>query len=300
MKISKLLFWIVLIAVAAQSAFAQTGTISPGDTIHIWVKGEPDLTVDRTVEGDGGISFPLIGNVGVAGLTTTEAGRVISRMLDDGYLRSPLVQINFVTTGNKPAAAQSSRVVGEPLSVFAPPAAPGVTAPSLTGPAPEREPAFPVKPVAVELVNAQTGTPVGNAALLLGGKIYQSNRQGRMNLETDRGEAVVIADGFAVLQGDLRRMIRNPGSRIALPPIALASEIAVKVVEQSNGKPLADVQVLLNKTRIRTNSQGTFHVKDLKTEFGEIVLSKKGFKTVRRILDFKNAGERTIPMIRDD
>jgi hypothetical protein len=304
MRISKLLFWIVLFAVSAQSVFAQAGAISPGDKIHIWVKGEPDLTVDRTVESDGGISFPLVGNVGVAGLTPSEAGRVIARMLDDGFLRGPLVQVDFVTAGKKAPAGKPDHIVGETLNIFSPETAPGVRAAPLTQPEPEpvTPPAEAGKPLSIEVVDAKTGHPVGSVALLLGGKIYQSNRQGRMNLLSDRGEAIVIADGYEAVQGEIRRLLRSSGSRnhLALLPVTLAAEISVKVVDQAEGKPLSDVQVMLNKIRIRTNSQGTFRVKEVKTEFGEVVLSKKGYKSVRKILDFKDPGERTIPMIRDD
>ena len=104
--------WLLLIVVSllSSTAFvnASPSTIGLGDTISVWVKGEPELSVERQVGNDGSVLLPLIGSVGVNGLKTVDAARLISGMLEDGFLRDPMVQITVKqkgTSGKKAPAA---------------------------------------------------------------------------------------------------------------------------------------------------------------------------------------------------
>src|SRR5262245_54212046 len=52
--------------------------INGGDTLHISVYGEKDLDRDVAVEPDGGIAFPLVGNMNARGLTLSELQKKIA------------------------------------------------------------------------------------------------------------------------------------------------------------------------------------------------------------------------------
>ena len=69
------------------------GVLGPMDLIEVRVYREEDLSSEYQVESDGTINFPLIGSVNVAGLTPTEASKVIDWLLEDGYLKNAQVTI---------------------------------------------------------------------------------------------------------------------------------------------------------------------------------------------------------------
>lgn len=91
------------------SAFAQSSPAAPasaaapkldavigvGDTLKITVYQNPDLTVDGArISESGQINFPLIGSVGVGGLTIAAAEAKIAKMLrDGGFVLRPQVTI---------------------------------------------------------------------------------------------------------------------------------------------------------------------------------------------------------------
>ena len=104
--------WLIFIFIGLVSASGLVNAAAPallgaGDTISIWVKGEPELSVERQVGRDGSIIMPLIGSVGVTGMKTTDAARLISQMLEDGYLKDPLVQVTLKGKGSAKAVAKS-------------------------------------------------------------------------------------------------------------------------------------------------------------------------------------------------
>ncbi|MEO0230932.1 MAG: polysaccharide biosynthesis/export family protein [candidate division WOR-3 bacterium] len=66
--------------------------IEPGDLLEIIVFGEEELTRDVMVMHNGNISFPLIGEIKLAGLTLKEAEDTISEKLKT-YFTHPLVSI---------------------------------------------------------------------------------------------------------------------------------------------------------------------------------------------------------------
>jgi len=74
--------------------------IGPNDVIRIQVFGEEDLTVERKVEGDGKIDYPLLGAVPVQGKTMEELQRSLTTQLSSGYLRHPKVSISIVRHRN--------------------------------------------------------------------------------------------------------------------------------------------------------------------------------------------------------
>lgn len=70
--------------------------VAPGDVLTIRVFGEPDLSFDEVpINPNGILSFPLIGDVKVAGLTTKAIEKEIERRLADGYLKKPIVTVSI-------------------------------------------------------------------------------------------------------------------------------------------------------------------------------------------------------------
>lgn len=67
--------------------------IGPKDLLQISVFGQEELTTRVRVSEEGKISFPLIGDVDVKGLTKTEAENKLSRLLEEEYLQKPQVTI---------------------------------------------------------------------------------------------------------------------------------------------------------------------------------------------------------------
>lgn len=275
--------WFIFIIICLGSATGLVSAASPnllraGDLISVWVKGEPELSVERQVGQDGSITMPLIGSVGVSGMKTVDAAKLISQMLEDGYLKDPLVQI---TLKNKAAAKQTSEL---PVAAGAPVAASSQT-----------------EQLLVEVVDAASRAGVANVAMMLGNKIYQSNRLGQILLDDDSGYAVIIADGFQTAAGRLEEMLKtgNP-SRIYLQKTRLAESVTFTVIDAFTRQPLKDVEVLLDGMKIATNKQGAFKISLIKKEFGEISLKRKGYRAHRQIVDFKGPVEQTVMMVRDE
>ncbi|RCK80743.1 MAG: Capsule polysaccharide export protein [Candidatus Ozemobacter sibiricus] len=285
-----LCLWMVLLA-CAPAARAQE-TLGPGDRIRIWVKGEPELTVERVLDANGAISYPLLGSVEIGGRSPVEAARLIAKALDDGYLREPLVQVNLLSrprsTIASPGAGPASR---EPAGAAPSAATSGSVAASAGLPS----------PCPIEIVDSKTGRGIGGAAMLLGGKIYQSNRLGQVVVDQPAGRIILLADGYNVLQGPLEEFVQvGPPHRLPLTPVALAEEVTVKVVDAETKQPLADVEVRLDQMKIRTNSKGVFKVREIKREFAEVKLTRKGYKPTRKLLDFKDPLEQVILMVRNE
>jgi len=77
----------------AQTAKDEEGYhIEPGDVLEIVILGEEELSRTLMVMHNGTISFPLIGEVKVAGLTTEQAATLLGSELR-GYFTHPVVSI---------------------------------------------------------------------------------------------------------------------------------------------------------------------------------------------------------------
>jgi polysaccharide export outer membrane protein len=81
-------------------ASAQPGVdyiIGPQDVLQIAVFDQQDLGGKYSVELDGGFTFPLIGRVSAAGLTTQALEAELKKKLADGYFRNPQVTVSIDT-----------------------------------------------------------------------------------------------------------------------------------------------------------------------------------------------------------
>jgi polysaccharide export outer membrane protein len=93
---------------------AQDGSyhINGGDTLHISVYGEKDLDRDVAVEPDGGIAFPLVGNINARGLTLSELQKKIAESLRGGNML-PQVTDAEVTVSLVKSSGNSFSVIGQ-------------------------------------------------------------------------------------------------------------------------------------------------------------------------------------------
>lgn len=277
--------WLLLIVVSllGSTAFvnASPAAIGVGDTISVWIKGEPELSVKRQVGTDGSVLLPLIGSVGVNGLKTHDAARLISEMLEDGFLRNPMVQVTVKKTAT---AASASRE-------------PSVSARAINPSASASEPSAPHKQL-IEIIDETTRTGIGGVAMLLGNRVYQSNRLGQIVIEEADGATVLMADGYQTLSGSLSQTLS--GKRIYLKRVKAAESITFNVIDALTHRPIPHVEIALDNMKIKANSQGIFKISQISKEFGEITLSRRGYQTLRRVVDYKGSDARTIEMVKQE
>ncbi len=93
---------------AAQPAVPSDYTIGSQDILRITVLGHDDLTQSVLVQGDGTISYPLVGRVKASDLTTSELEKKLVELLGSRYIREPQVTVTVQEYRSK-----SVFVVGE-------------------------------------------------------------------------------------------------------------------------------------------------------------------------------------------
>lgn len=104
----------IAFATGATTAIAQDSgyRINGGDLLHISVYGEENLNQDVAVQPDGGIAFPLVGNIDARGLTLRELqGKIATSLRDSQYF--PNLTDNEVTVAMVKATGNSVSVVGQ-------------------------------------------------------------------------------------------------------------------------------------------------------------------------------------------
>ncbi len=74
--------------------------LGPNDTLRIQVYGEEDLSLETKIEGDGQITYPLLGTLHVGGLTVHELQQDITTRLAAGYLSKPKVTVTVARHRN--------------------------------------------------------------------------------------------------------------------------------------------------------------------------------------------------------
>lgn len=82
--------------------------LGPGDVVKLSVYGSPDLSLETRVSESGNITFPLLGQVAVGGLSVAAAEKKIGDLLEKGgYLKK--AQVNMLVTT---VASQQVSVLG--------------------------------------------------------------------------------------------------------------------------------------------------------------------------------------------
>src|SRR5580704_8195910 len=74
-----------------------TEKLGPNDRVRITVFGQPTLTGEYTLDGNGVLAFPLIGNVPADGSTTIQLQQAIAAKLEPDFLVNPNVSAEIVT-----------------------------------------------------------------------------------------------------------------------------------------------------------------------------------------------------------
>nr|WP_314607393.1 polysaccharide export protein EpsE [uncultured Janthinobacterium sp.] len=95
----RLLMWCMatLLALSAGFAGAADVQLGAGDVLKISVYGNPDLALETRVSEAGEITFPLVGNVALGGLSVSAAEKKLGGLLESGgYLRK--AQVNIIVT----------------------------------------------------------------------------------------------------------------------------------------------------------------------------------------------------------
>ena len=94
---------------AAPGAGAADLPLGPGDVVKVSVYGSPDLTLEARVGENGNISYPLVGQVAVGGLSTAAAEKKLAGLLESGgYVKKP--QVNIIVTA---VQSQTVSVLGQ-------------------------------------------------------------------------------------------------------------------------------------------------------------------------------------------
>lgn len=84
-------------AVSAGVAGAADVLLGAGDVLKISVYGSPDLALETRVSEAGEITFPLVGNVALGGLSVSAAEKKIGGLLEGGgFIRK--AQVNIIVT----------------------------------------------------------------------------------------------------------------------------------------------------------------------------------------------------------
>lgn len=89
-----LALWLPLSSSLAQEK-SITGRIASSDTVAVTVFREADLNSTGQLGREGTLSIPLIGEVRMVGLTTTQAEKAIEAKFRDGYLVRPQVTVRI-------------------------------------------------------------------------------------------------------------------------------------------------------------------------------------------------------------
>ena len=106
----RLVMFAFLSALAFSGLAQSPDKLGPGDTVHITVFQQPDMTTDTRVTESGTVNLPLVGAVKVDGMSTAEAAEAIQDALKKGeFLKSPKVTVALTTV-------RSRQVSGSPSS----------------------------------------------------------------------------------------------------------------------------------------------------------------------------------------
>jgi polysaccharide export outer membrane protein len=93
-KLYAWLFALLTVTCAGTAIAAEDVLLGPGDVMKVSVFGNPDLGLETKISETGTVSFPLLGDVSVAGLTPSAAEKKLAGLLQSGgYLRKAEVTI---------------------------------------------------------------------------------------------------------------------------------------------------------------------------------------------------------------
>ena len=86
-----------IVPMAAAGSPGDSNKLGPNDRLRITVFGQPTLTGEYTLDGNGVLAFPLIGNVPANGVTTSQLQQAIAAKLKPDYMVNPSVSAEVIT-----------------------------------------------------------------------------------------------------------------------------------------------------------------------------------------------------------
>ena len=93
LRLSLLLLLLSGLPTLADDADGVSYTLNTGDHVQVTVFEEPDLSIDAVLDDTGAISFPLLGETMVRGLTPRELETTITEGLRGRFLINPQVNV---------------------------------------------------------------------------------------------------------------------------------------------------------------------------------------------------------------
>ena len=97
-RVLRILFIFLAVWASANTHAQDEGyTLSSGDSIRIYVYGEPDLTFERLLIGQNGrISYPFLGELKVTDKTSAQLQQSLINGLKPNYLIDPRISVSIV------------------------------------------------------------------------------------------------------------------------------------------------------------------------------------------------------------
>src|SRR5580698_3071777 len=94
MRACVMAFAISLLVMTQAGAKPEDYRLGAGDLLRIAVFDHDELSVDARISQSGNITFPLVGQVQVAGLSTRDAELLLARrLIEGGFVRQPQVSV---------------------------------------------------------------------------------------------------------------------------------------------------------------------------------------------------------------
>lgn len=97
------IFGVILISLFVSNVSAESKSVDrayvlgAGDQIEIIVFNEPNLSIKLMINNSGIISYPLIGQLQLAGKTPEQVANDIRNKLKNGYLKNPMVTVRMLS-----------------------------------------------------------------------------------------------------------------------------------------------------------------------------------------------------------
>jgi polysaccharide biosynthesis/export protein len=79
----------------AEAQTSQAYQIAAGDKIGVTVIGQPDLSGESTVDQNGNLRLPIVGDILAINLSPSELEKRIASSLEQGYVRNPVVSVKI-------------------------------------------------------------------------------------------------------------------------------------------------------------------------------------------------------------
>ncbi len=103
----------MVLAITAPSALAQSYQVRPGDTLRVEVLEDPDLNRDVIVQPDGEISFPLVGSIRAGGRTISQINAALTSALEPQFAEEPNVFVGLLALDEIEEEFITAYVMGE-------------------------------------------------------------------------------------------------------------------------------------------------------------------------------------------